>query len=70
MRTGAQPMELLGLMGAVRVHLADHVIALSEGDPEAVEVRRAEARLLRTVHHRDRRVRCGQPIRDLPGAVR
>ena len=39
-------MQLLGLVGPVGVHLADDVVALVEGHPEAVEVRGAQAGLL------------------------
>ena len=48
-----QPVQLLGLVGAVGVHLADHVVAALERDREAVEVRRTQPGLLGAVHHAD-----------------
>src|SRR4051812_25719124 len=63
-------MELLGLVGAVGVHLTDHVVPGLEGDPEAMAVRRAEAALLRPMDHLDSRVAGGQLVGQLPGAVR
>ena len=40
-----QPVQLLGLVRPVGVHLADHVVPAVERHPEAVQVRRAEALL-------------------------
>ena len=40
-----EPRQLLGLVRAVGVHLADHVVAPVQGHPEAGQVRRAQTLL-------------------------
>ena len=62
-------MQLLGLVGAVGVHLADHVVAGVERHPEAVQVGRAQAGLVGAVQDRDLRVGGGEPVGDVAGAV-
>jgi len=64
-----QQVELLGLVGPVGVHLADHVVPLVERDPEPVLVRRPEAALLGAVQDLDGVVARGQLVGDLAGAV-
>ena len=65
-----QPVQLLGLVGAVGVHLADHVVPGGERPREAGEVRRAQPLLAVAVQDRDGGVLGGQAFGDLPGPVR
>ncbi len=62
-------VELLGLVGPVGVHLADHVVAGVEGHPEAVLVRRPQAALLRAVQDLHGVVTGRELVGDLAGAV-
>ena len=64
-----QPVELLGLVGPVGVHLPDDVVALVEGHPEAVQVGGAQAGLLAAVQHRHGGVRRREPVGHRAGAV-
>ena len=65
-----QAAELLRLVGAVGVHLPDHVVAALERDGEAVQVRRAQTLLGRAVHDGDGRVGRGQLVGQASRAVR
>ena len=69
-RASSERVQLLGLVGAVGVHLADHVVAALERPREAGQVGRPEAALGVAVQHVHARVVvAGQGVGDGAGAV-
>jgi hypothetical protein len=62
--------QLLGLVGAVSVHLDQHGVAALQAPGEASHVRGGQALLAQAVQHVDVIVGCREPVRDRPCAVR
>jgi len=65
-----EALELLGLVGAVGVHLDEGVVAAVQAPAEAGEVGHAEALLRGAVQHVDLGVGGGELVGDVTGAVR